>query len=161
MLKSGKYRKNTEKSPLNPPDSEATCLLALQTPRNSPALLPSQEGGLRGICGEGRLQLLRAPQSCDNRALKRRRADWCCRQDPAISGACPSRLLHTQADARSTGLLSTSQARFPFRESYLGPFHHLVVFKLQILAVQPSFLGLMHPVILKSPSCFLFFVTAI
>ena len=59
------------------------CLLALQTARKSPALLPSQEGGLRGICGEGGLQLLRAPQSCDNRALKGGRADWCCLQDPA------------------------------------------------------------------------------
>ena len=76
---------------------------------------------------------------------------------PPHSRASPSRLLHTQADARSTGLLSTFQARFPFRESYLGPFHHLVVCKLQILAVQPSFLGLMHSVILKSPSCFFFF----
>lgn len=75
---------------------------------------------------------------------------------PPHSRASPSRLLHTQADARSTGLLSTFQARFPFRESYLGPFHHLVVCKLQILAVQPSFLGLMHSVILMSPSCFFF-----
>lgn len=38
------------------------------------------------------------------------------------SKASPSRLLHTPADARSTGLLSTFQARFPFRESHLGPF---------------------------------------
>ena len=62
VLKSGKYKKNTEKSPINPSDSEVTCLLALQTARNSLALLPSQEGELRGICGEEGLQLLRAPQ---------------------------------------------------------------------------------------------------
>ena len=82
VLKSGKYKKNTEKSPINPSDSEVTCLLALQTARNSLALLPSQEGELRGICGEEGLQLLRAPQSCDNRAPKGRRSDWCWHRDP-------------------------------------------------------------------------------